>query len=80
MKHTHVLCENVITEQLTSRCAPCTLEKRMLADGSFETLPLREIGMEYPVNEPIGGTAPEEAVMFDYVGEKISIEDFMAQL
>ncbi|MBO5725722.1 MAG: glycoside hydrolase family 3 C-terminal domain-containing protein, partial [Clostridia bacterium] len=77
---THLLDENVITEQLVSRCAPCTLEKRMLADGSFENLPLREIGMEYPANEPIGGTAPEEAVMFDYVGDTISMEDFIAQL
>uniref|UniRef100_UPI004057CB0B glycoside hydrolase family 3 C-terminal domain-containing protein n=1 Tax=Acetatifactor sp. TaxID=1872090 RepID=UPI004057CB0B len=29
-----------VVEQLTSKCAPTSLKKRMLADGSFEELPL----------------------------------------
>mgnify|MGYP007119905786 CR=1 FL=1 len=32
----------VVTKQFTQRCAPTKLEKRMLADGSFETLPKAE--------------------------------------
>lgn len=31
-----------VVEQLTSKCAPTSLKKRMLADGSFEELPLSE--------------------------------------
>ena len=36
---TWVLAEDRITEQLTARMAPTCLEKRMLADGTFESLP-----------------------------------------
>ncbi len=35
----YTLEENVITEQLTARMVPSQLEKRMLADGSYEALP-----------------------------------------
>ena len=34
-----ILAEDRIVQQLTSRMAPTCLEKRMLADGSFESLP-----------------------------------------
>ena len=39
MPETWTLTEDRITEQLTSRMAPSCLEKRMLADGTFEKLP-----------------------------------------
>ena len=35
-----LLSENRITEQLTARLVPSRLEKRLLADGSYETLPV----------------------------------------
>ena len=35
----YVLSEDVITEQLTSKMAPTSLKKRLLADGTFEELP-----------------------------------------
>ena len=38
----YTLDENRITEQLTERLTPSLLEKRMLQDGSFETLPKGE--------------------------------------
>ena len=38
-EETWTLPENRITEQLTSRMTPACLEKRMLADGTFEKLP-----------------------------------------
>ncbi|MBO4889271.1 MAG: glycoside hydrolase family 3 protein [Firmicutes bacterium] len=41
-ENTFMLEENVITEQVVSRMAPTQLPKRMLADGSFEELPLGE--------------------------------------
>lgn len=37
-----VLEGDVVTEQLTSKMAPTSLSKRMLADGSFEELPMSE--------------------------------------
>ena len=37
---TWTLSENRVTEQLTSRMAPTCLEKRLLADGTYEQLPV----------------------------------------
>ncbi len=39
LAETWTLPENRVTEQLTSRMAPSCLEKRLLADGSWEPLP-----------------------------------------
>lgn len=37
-----IVDKDEVVEQLTSKCAPTSLKKRMLADGSFEELPLSE--------------------------------------
>lgn len=37
-----VLEEDVVTEQLSSKVAPSMLDKRMLSDGTYETLPSGE--------------------------------------
>ncbi len=68
-----------VTEQLKNWCKPFKLEKRMLSDGSFETLPLGEEKYYYAVNQPSGATAPDELVKFDDVGEKITMDEFVAQ-
>ncbi len=73
------LAEDTVTEQLRNWCKPFKLKKRMLSDGSFEELPLGEEEYYYAVNEPSGAKAPEELVKFDYVGEKISMDEFVAQ-
>ena len=39
---TYVVKEDTITEQLSRKAAPYHLQKRMLADGSYEKLPQRE--------------------------------------
>lgn len=39
---TYVVKEDTITEQLSRKAAPYHLQKRMLADGSYEELPQRE--------------------------------------
>lgn len=36
------LKENVITEQLSAKVVPTSISKRMLADGTYETLPMSE--------------------------------------
>ncbi len=75
----YIVNEDTVTEQLTSWCKPFKLEKRMLADGSFENLPLGEETYFYAKNEPTGAKAPEKEVMFDKVGEEISIDEFVSQ-
>ena len=71
--------DNIITEQLKNWCKPFKLEKRMLSDGSFEALPAGEESYYYAVNELSGASAPNELVKFDDVGEKISMDEFVAQ-
>ena len=73
------LKEDVVAEQLTSLCKPFKLEKRMLSDGTFENLPTGEESYFYAENKPTGAVAPEKEVMFDKVGEEISIDEFVAQ-
>lgn len=38
--------EDQVTEQLAEKCAPLLLKERLLADGTYETLPQKEIGYE----------------------------------
>ncbi len=71
--------ENTVTEQLNNWCKPFRLEKRMLANGSFEALPQGEGSYRYGVNNPTGAKAPDETVKFDYVGTSISMDEFVAQ-
>ncbi len=75
----YIVDESRITEQLKNWCKPFKLEKRMLADGLFEALPLGEESYYYAVNKPSGAAAPDELVKFDDVGEKISMDEFVAQ-
>ncbi len=71
--------EDTVTELLTSRCAPCNLKHRMLADGSFEELPQRDVVSEYQPHLPSTAKAPDETVTFDGVGDKITMDEFIAQ-
>lgn len=71
--------DSYITDQLDSWCKPFKLSKRMLADGSFEELPMGEEDYYYGENKPTGATAPEKEVRFDLVGEEISMDEFVAQ-
>ena len=71
--------EDTVTQELTSWCKPFKLEKRMLADGSFESLPTGEESHFYGSNEPNGAVKPEKEITFDKVGEEISIDEFVSQ-
>ncbi len=73
------LNEDVVTEQLKNWCKPFRLQKRMVSDGTFENLPTGEESYYYAENKPTGAVAPEKEVMFDKVGEEISIDEFVAQ-
>ena len=71
--------EDIIVKQSKSLLKPFKLEKRLLADGSYETLPQSEPSYDSGKNNLADAKAPDEAVMFDYVGEKISLDDFIRQ-
>ncbi len=68
-----------ITRQLKSHCAPQKLPERMLADGTMEKLPCEEYTVPYPVHTPNTAKAPEQPVMFEQVGETVTVDEFMAQ-
>ena len=46
LEETYCLDKDIVTEQLTSQCAPSALPKRLLADGSYEDLPVDAAAME----------------------------------
>ncbi len=75
----YIINENIITEQCSDWCKPFKLEKRMLADGSFEALPTGDEHYFYGINELVNSKAPEKEVMFDEIGKTISLDDFIAQ-
>ena len=68
VKESWILKETRITEQLTARMTPTCLERRMLADGSFEALPtapchdFRENALEPMADELIHATPETRAV------------------
>ncbi len=74
------LSEDVITQQLQSRCRPFALRKRMLSDGSFEELPTGTPEYYYGKNNPVNAEKPENDVIFDKVYEEISMDEFISQL
>ncbi len=43
----YTVAEDRVTQRLAPRCTPCRLEKRLLADGSYESLPQTELKLNY---------------------------------
>lgn len=80
LEYEYVVEADTVTEQLAQLCKPFKLEKRMLSDGSYEALPMGEEEYFYGENKPTGAVAPKEPVMFDKVGEEITLDEFVAQL
>ena len=78
-EYEYVLEENVITEQLSSLCAPVALKRRLLPDGSFEELPLGEAKHKFPRNEPLSAKAPEKELRFIDVKSEEELDSFIAQ-
>ena len=77
----YVVDKDTVTLHLTMQCPPARLEKRMLADGSFEEMPSfapNTQKVEYPANT---AKAPETpAGLKEVVNGEVTIEEFMAQL
>ncbi len=78
-----IVNENTVTEQLSSLCAPESLEKRMLADGSFEELPSTPHRL-YPLKKlkwvDSDVKAPEQHMnLIDVAKGNCTLDEFMAQ-
>ncbi len=71
--------EDTVTEKLSQYCRPFKLGKRMVADGSYEKLPVGE--PEYFTGEPVTEkyVHSETAIPFDKVGEEITLDEFVNQ-
>lgn len=50
---TYSVEQDTVTEQLTARCVPQLLEKRLLADGTYEPLPTAPVEQTYVTPEPV---------------------------
>ncbi len=75
--------EFIVTEQLSQKCAPNKLEKRMLSDGSFEPLPSFPVKSYDDVPEPVNtATAPDTENplgLIEVANGKITLDQFVAQ-
>ena len=76
---TYVVKEDTVTEQLSQKAAPYHLQKRMLADGSYEELPQREYVEEeglprqdkYAIGLPCPDTRGQKGIDFlDFLDSK----------
>lgn len=76
---TYTVEEDTVTQQLKQWCKPFGLKQRMLSDGTYEALPMGEPSYYYGENEPTGASAPEKPLMFDKVGDELTMDEFVAQ-
>ncbi len=79
LDYKYIVEDDTVTEQLKPWCKPFKLAKRMISDGSYEELPMGEESYYYGEVEPSGAKAPEETVLFDDIGTKATIDEFIAQ-
>lgn len=79
LRYDFVLSEDIITKESKPLCRPFKLEKRLLADGSFENLPTGEPVYTRGTHASIEATAPKDTIMFDEVGENMTLDEFIKQ-
>ena len=75
----YIVSEDTVVQQLNQWCKPTKLEKRMLADGSYEELPTGEASYYYEPVKDSNATAPAELVKFDNVGKECTLDEFIKQ-
>lgn len=79
--YTYDLEETVITEQLRSLGAPEKLDKRMKADGTYETVACEPVERAlFPCSYKCAEKPEEEYQLIDVAEGKIDLDTFMAQL
>ena len=75
----YTVSEPVVTQQCAQYCRPFKLGKRLLADGTFEALPMGAPFYKSEHSAPLDAEAPETTVFFDDAGEKITLDAFVKQ-
>lgn len=79
--YTYDLEETVITQQLRSYCAPEKLDKRMKADGTYETVACKSVERAiFPCNYKCVEKPEETYQLIDVADGKIDLDTFIAQL
>ncbi len=77
---TYTVEEDTVTEQLQNWCRPFKLKRRLRANGKTERLPVGKEKYYYGEVAPSGANVPETLVKFDDVGEKCTLDEFVAQM
>ncbi len=75
IRHTYKVPETRVTEQLSQQAAPIQLKERLLADGSYEALP---VSPEFDPHHVISATKPTvvESESFIDASSAVSVESF----
>ena len=80
LNYKYIVCSDIIVKQLTELLRPFKLEKRLLSDGTFELLAQGTEKYHTGKNILSPAKAPNTAVMFDFVGDSITLDEFVKQL
>lgn len=81
IEYTYVLEEDVVTEQLHSYCAPEKLDKRMKADGTYETVECQSVERTvFPCEYKCAEKPEKMHRLIDVAEDKIDLDTFIAQL
>lgn len=74
------LSEDIVCKNCHSYMAPRALEKRLLADGSYEALPKAEPRRHKPVGTELKANAPAETLFLADALKQDKLEEFLAGL
>lgn len=72
--------ENIVIQKLNKYCRPFRLEKRLLANGAYEKLPVGKENYLYVENKEVDANIPAQEMKFDAVADGMSMDDFIRQL
>ena len=74
--------ETVITKKCKSYCAPKTLEKRLMADGTFRDVPARRTAQKAFTPEYHNEYNPREEIIefYDVAEGKVTLDEFISQM
>lgn len=75
----YTVSEDRVTEQLSQLCRPFRLPRRLLADGSYESLPMGEEHHANGAHAASCSEVPNDLVRFDDVGQSCTMAEFVSQ-
>ncbi len=79
--YTYTVSEDTITRQLNAYCRPQNLDKRLKADGTYETLTCEPVTRtQFSDRYPCAEKPAEEYVLTDVADGKIDLDSFIAML